>query len=374
MTHLIEPLKMILELTKSHWDRPGVRWVVRDTFHKALLCRTPALGAEVYASAAGEKVCCHTCKGKGCSSCGNRGTLDWQREQEVLLPDIPFVGFVLTMPHHFWPVFRANRNLQHDLPALGAAAIEQWVWTQHQARLHIIVIQHTFGGWLNYFPHLHIMVSAGGLKVTELRWLESLNFDKEQVRENWQFAVTSYLWKAHRDGLFRKSSLPVEFNEVIHDSLPIKWHVWMSEKMSKERFLGYAGRYIRRPPIAQNRIISVSEDEVFFMGKDAKSGEMYEIRWTPAKFVAHWSQHILDRYKHSMRYFGLLAPRTKKLTSASVFALLGQVQLPKPPRERWADLQKRSFGVDPLIDEFGNRLHWVGRRKPFAIESHETAD
>ena len=276
----------------------------------------------------------------------------------------PFVGFVLTMPRQFWPVFKERRDLQHDLPALGAAAIEQWAWTQHQVRLHVIVILHTFGGALNYHPHLHIMVSAGGLKPSEARWLPSVNYDKDQIRELWQFAVTSYLWKSHRDGLLRESSFYAGFDRSILASLQRKWHVWMSPAMSKEHFLGYAGRYIRRPPIAQNRIISVSKDEVLFLGKDAETREMYEIRWTPAKFVDHWSQYILDHYKHSMRYYGLLSPRAKKLTAASVFTLLGQTQSPRPARERWAVLRERSFGVNPLIDEFGNPLHWVGRRKP----------
>jgi hypothetical protein len=367
-----DPLKKILELTESSWDRPGVRFVVRDAFRKVLICRTMALGAEVYASEAGERVFCHTCKGKGCSSCGYRGTLNWQTEQEASLPDIPFVGFVFTMPQPFWAVFKAHRNLQHDLPALGAATIEQWAWTHYQVRLHIIVIQHTFGGELNHFPHLHIMVSAGGLKESEALWVESLEFDKKEIGALWQSAVTSYLWKAHRDELLRQSALPKEFNEIILKSLLRPWYVWMSPKMSKKQFLGYAGRYIRRPPIAQNRILSVTRDEVFFLGKDAESGEFYEVRWTPEKFVAQWSQHILDRYKHSMRYFGLLAPRTKSLTSAAVFALLGQIQPPKPPRQGWAELRLRTFpdDDDPLVDDFGNRMHWVGRLRPVRMRSN----
>jgi hypothetical protein len=96
-------------------------------------------------------------------SCGNRGTLLWQREQWTTLPNIPFVGIVLTMPNVFWPVFQAHPPLQHDLPALGAAVLQQWAWTRYRVRLCGIVIQHTFGGRLNHNPHLHLMVSAGGL-------------------------------------------------------------------------------------------------------------------------------------------------------------------------------------------------------------------
>ena len=152
------PLKKILELTQDKWDHPAERAAVCDNFRKVCACRTPALGGEVYASPAGEKVFYHTCKSKCCPSCGNRGTLHWLQEQRATLPDISFVGIVLTMPNAFWPAFNAHRHLQHDLPALGAAVLQQWAWNRYQVRLHIIVIQHTFGGRLNHYPHLHMMV------------------------------------------------------------------------------------------------------------------------------------------------------------------------------------------------------------------------
>jgi len=103
----------------------------------------------VYSSATEEKVFYHTCKSK---FCGNRGTRLWQRDQWATLPDIPFVGVVLTMPDVFWPVFQAHRHLQRDLPALGAAVLRQYAWKLYRVRLYIVVVQHTFGGRLYYNP------------------------------------------------------------------------------------------------------------------------------------------------------------------------------------------------------------------------------
>ena len=108
----------------------------------------------------------------------------------------------------------------------------------------------------------------------------------------------------------------------------------------------------------------------------AKVGELsFVITWwavptrTPAEFVAMVFPHVLDPYRHSMRYYGLLAPRTKRLTSAAVFALLGQRSRPKPPRRGWVDSLKQRFGVDPLIDEFGHPMQWVGRRQPLTVRA-----
>ena len=102
----------------------GEREAVRDNFRKVQMCRTPALGGEVYASAAEEKVFYHTCKSKCCPSCGKRGTILWQREQWATLPDIPFVGVVLTMPDVFWPVFKAHRHLQTRSTRFGRSGAQ----------------------------------------------------------------------------------------------------------------------------------------------------------------------------------------------------------------------------------------------------------
>src|SRR5262249_28154869 len=63
------PLKQILSRGRSHWDQHETREVVRSAFRKALQCRTPELGAEVFASFNQELILYHTCKSKACPSC-----------------------------------------------------------------------------------------------------------------------------------------------------------------------------------------------------------------------------------------------------------------------------------------------------------------
>jgi hypothetical protein len=64
-----EPLKRILEKTQRYWDHDGVPPHVRNAFRKVLQCRTPALGAEVFASENGELIVYHTCKSRACPLC-----------------------------------------------------------------------------------------------------------------------------------------------------------------------------------------------------------------------------------------------------------------------------------------------------------------
>ncbi len=112
------------------------------------------------------------------------------------------------------------------------------------------------------------MVSAGGLKPADAGWINRLEFNRKQIMNLWRFAVTSYLWKANRERLLGKSFQPEGLDEFIHQEVQRDyWHVYITRQMAKKHFLGYAGRYIRRLPIAQNRILKVTEDEVIYLAK-----------------------------------------------------------------------------------------------------------
>jgi hypothetical protein len=226
----------------------------------------------------------------------------------------------------------------------------------------VIAIQHTFGGHLNYNPHLHMMVSAGGLKTSVRSWVDSLNFDVEEIMKLWRFAVTSYLKRARQKAHLASGTFPKDFDSLIDRQANRRWNVHITGQMPKRHFLAYAGRYIRRLPISQRRILRVTPDEVVYQSKDTRTHTITENRRRPEELVVMLSLHVLDRYRHSMRYFGLLAPRTKAQTSKAVFALLGQSRRRKPPRQNWAQSMKKHFGVDPLIDSHGQRMRWIGHR------------
>jgi Transposase zinc-binding domain len=83
-------------------------WATRSFFAKAMQCRTPELGAEVYSSENQELVLYHTCKSRACPSCGHRANVQWLRERWAALPTAPYKGITFTMPDLLWSFFRDN--------------------------------------------------------------------------------------------------------------------------------------------------------------------------------------------------------------------------------------------------------------------------
>lgn len=361
-----QPLKQILIATRAHWDRPEIRPAVRENFEKMINCRIPALGAEVFASETEEKLVYHTCKSRSCPSCGQRATLLWQREQWTALPDIPYSGMGFTMPRELWPIFRQNRHLLHDLPALAAAVIQQWVNMRYGVRVLIVAFPHTFGRHLTFNAHLHVMVSAGGLKEAEGKWITPLHFDRRKLMHMWRYAVITYLRAAVKKKLLASEANPEELRVMLTTQYERWWNVCVDQIRSKWHFIRYVARYVRRPPISQHRFRKVTDREVEFLTKDLKEKRVVTTHYLIEEFVDLLAAHVPDHYRHAMRRFGLLAPRTQRATSAAMFLLPDQEKRPRPKRLSWRNSLWKYFRVDPLVDSGGQSMHWVGRLKPMA--------
>lgn len=358
-----EPLKQILIGTRQCWDHAGTRPAVRDNFNRMINCKTPALGAEIFASTNEEKLVYHTCKSRACPSCGHRATLLWQREQWASLPDIRYAGIALTMSGELWPFFQQNRHLLHDLPALGAAVIQQWVKIKYGARVLIMVIPHTFGARLNFNSHLHVLVSTGGLRDSDGRWIDRLQFDRQKLMHMWRFAVITFLRDALKGGILKSNLHPANLKAILAREYRW-WSVHVDYFQSKEHFLRYAGRYARRPPIAQHRFEEITHEAVRFSLKDKRLKMRVSVEYSPADFVSLLAEHVPDRYRHAVRHFGLLAPRSKSQTAKAILLLLHQHERPRPRRLGWAYSIRRDFGNDPLVDSHGQRMRWAGRLSP----------
>ena len=96
--------------------------------------------------------------------------------------------------------------------------------------------------------------------------------------------------------------------------------------------------------------MSVTAEEVQFTTKDKREKRVVTKVRSLDDFVAMLQDQVPDRYRHAIRYFGLLAPRAKRQTFPALFVLLGQQPSPKPKRLSWRNSVLKYFGRDPLLD------------------------
>jgi hypothetical protein len=231
----------------------------------------------------------------------------------ALLPNIGYVGVGFTMPKVLWPVFKQNRHLLHDLPALGAGVIQQWVKAKYGVRVLIIVVPHTFGAALNFNCHLHILVSAGGLQESQGRWISRIRFPKAPLMRMWKYAVITYLRKALKANVLKSDLQAKELTQMLETQYERDfWIVDVDYCKSKQHFLGYVARYVRRPPIAQRRFRKVTEREVEFLTKDKKLRRMVTTRYSIEQFLALWADQVPDRLSPCGSLFWFAGARHKE--------------------------------------------------------------
>ncbi len=355
------PLQQILSRTSPYWDRDETRPAVRKVFSKALQCRTPELGAEVYASENQELVLYHTCKSRACPSCGHRANVQWLRERWAALPDALYKGITFTMPDLLWPFFRDNPPLARALSALAAEVIQAQVSVRYGLRVGVIAILHTFNGKLEFNSHVHTMVTGGGLHGASDIWVSRVYYDRDRLMKSWRKAVITLLRAALRAGQLRTELTADQMEDLITHLERCWWSIKIQSFEDKLHFLRYAGRYVRRPPIAQRRITWIGERTVRFWYNDKKLRRRIELECSMEEFIDRWAQHILEGYQHAVMSFGLFAPRALSKTSHAIFAILKQKRRPRPKTRPWADSIKRDFGNDPRLDRAGKRMKWVRR-------------
>jgi hypothetical protein len=247
--------------------------------------------------------------------------------------------------------------------ALKTLVINQWTKMKYRARVMTMVVPHTFGSQLNFNPHLHILTSAGGLHEVEGRWIPHLRFDKSKLMHMWRYAVITLLRQAIAAGVLRSEIESYQLKATLAEQYRW-WSVHVDYFQSKTHFLRYAGRYVRRPPIAQHRFSKIADREIQFWYKDKRTKMRATVRYSTEEFIDMLAEHVPDHYEHSVRKFGLLAPRAKAHTTAAIFLFLGQRMRPRPRRLGWAFSVQRDFGVNPLLDSGGRIMQWAGRCPP----------
>jgi hypothetical protein len=186
--------------------------------------------------------------------------------------------------------------------------------------------------------------------------------------KKWRHTLLDYLTMALEAG-----QLSSELSRPELMKLLLNRDRWWSSKVdyykSKDAFLLYIARYLRRPPLAEYRLLPSGDQEVRFLTKDKKLRRTVTTVYTVREFITHLADQVPDRYRHGVRYFGLLAPHSISKSYEVFLALLGQRRQPRPRRIRWAESIQRTFGRDPLLDSNGQRMHWVGRIPPVNREA-----
>ena len=145
---------------------PSHRRAMQDILH----CRTEAMGGQVF--------CCqhcgrthyvyHSCRNRSCPKCHHQQTQAWlaQRRRELL--PVSYFHLVFTVPRELHACLRSRQSeLYGVLMQAAAQATLKLAADPHYVGglAGMLCVLHTWGRTLSYHPHIHCLVTGGGLDV-----------------------------------------------------------------------------------------------------------------------------------------------------------------------------------------------------------------
>jgi len=326
-------------------------------------CRTADLGGHVdECDHCGAKlVSYNSCRNRHCPKCQFLKKERWIEAREKDLLPIAYFHVVFTIPDDLNPLVLRNQEVLYDLlfksvaETLTALAADP----KHLgAEIGFILVLHTWGQNLLDHPHIHCIVTGGGLSSGNRTWRSCRNDFFLPVRALSKLFRGKFL--DHLKSLREKNRLVYPgaighlaeapaFNSLITELYGKEWVVYAKPPFDGTKgVLEYLGRYTHRIAISNHRIVQMENARVSFRWRDYADGNRTKIMTVgAAEFIRRFLLHVLPDRFVKIRHYGLLGNRCRKEKLEICRRLLAcSHNAPEKRTETWQDALLRLTGVD----------------------------
>ncbi|MEK6845981.1 MAG: transposase, partial [Nanoarchaeota archaeon] len=187
----------------------------------------------------------------------------------------------------------------------------------------IFLVIHTFGRDGKYNIHIHLSVTFGGFlikegKVTD-QYIHGSLIKESVIKPMWRYQITNLLRSLFKENKLtpypavRKHFLNLtSFNKWLDSHYQKTWNVFLQHtQKGAKATVSYLGRYLKRPPIAETRIIAYDGNLVTFRFLDHYTDTNKLKTLTALDFIKMLITHIPDKHFKMIRYYGFLAFRVR---------------------------------------------------------------
>ena len=288
-------------------------------------CRTAALGGHVDQcdSCGHQRPSYNSCRDRHCPKCQATARARWLDQRLARLLPVPYFHVVFTVPDELNRVLLRNQRYGYGiLFAAATAALQELAADPRRlgAQLAITAVLHTWGQSLRFHPHLHCVVSGGGLSLDGRRWVAARERYLLPVRVLAKLFRGKFL--AALEDAYRHGQLDLTGDCADLDS-PCGWAAWRDQLYrtpwvvyAKPPFGGpevvfrYLGRYTHRVAISNHRLVDLTGDRVTFAVKDyADHGRRKTMTLSVEQFLRRFLLHVLPGGFVRIRHYGLVAGR-----------------------------------------------------------------
>src|SRR5690349_980443 len=250
-------------------------------------CRTAALGGHVdQCDECGHlRISYNSCRNRHCPKCQSLARAEWLEDRRAEILDTQYFHVVFTVPEEVATIAFQNKEAVYGILFRTAAETLRTIAADPKhlgAEIGFFAVLHTWGQNLLHHPHLHCVVTGGGLSPDGSRWiacragfflpvkvlsrlfrrlfLEAL----EKAFDAGELQFFCALEPLRERGAFRRHLAPARQAEwVVYAKAPFA---------GPEQVLDYVGRYTHRVALSNDRLLEIGEGTVSFRWKDYRHG------------------------------------------------------------------------------------------------------
>lgn len=369
------PRATVGEIARAHGEAFKRIHALSEMQRKALrdigACRTEVLGGrvDVCAGCGDEKAVFHSCRNRHCPACQSLSQARWMEGRMARLLPTEYFHVVFTVPDDLVAGL-ALRNRELFFAAMFCAASQTLLALGEDekrlgAQLGLTAVLHTWTRDLRFHPHLHCIVTGGGLTRDGARWKATRQdylFPVRVLSDLFRGKLVAALDTAFREGRLNLAGIDGFGGSVTDEDawkrLRRKLYRTKWVSYAKKPFAGaesvyqYLGRYTHRVGLSNHRLVCVSDHAVTFRTRDDDTTTLH-----PLEFLRRFLQHVLPHGFVKLRHYGLLAPgnvNTKLIAARTLLEARISAPLPTPAEpstaapatEGWRELLQRLTGLD----------------------------
>ena len=368
------PRPTVGAIARAHGDAFKTQHALSEAQRKVLYavstCRTSVLGGriDVCADCGDSKTVFHSCRNRHCPACQSLTQARWVEGRMARLLNTDYFHVVFTVPDDLLNgIAMRNRDVFFDaLFAAGSQTLLALGADERRlgAQLGLTAVLHTWTRDLRFHPHLHCIVTGGGL-TSDGRWKATKRdylFPVSVISKLFRGKMVAALDTAYRDGRLDLKGVAgfssdgtddVAWLRLRRRLFRIKWVSYAKPSFAgPEKVYQYLGRYTHRVGLSNHRLVSATDDAVTFRTWGEETASLH-----PHEFLRRFLLHVLPSGFVKLRHYGLLAPGNVNTRLVTARTLLEQ-RAPQPAItaeptsstptqvEQWQSLLQRLTGLD----------------------------
>ncbi len=304
-------------------------------------CRTETLGGHIDKcnSCGFEKNSYNSCRNRHCPKCQYLRKEKWlYKENKNILP-VKYFHVVFTVPNELNPLIINNKKIFYSLLFKTVSETLKKV-SKNKKYLNCIpgflCILHTWGQTLTYHPHIHVLITGGGMAADKSKWIDSRDKFFLPIRVLAKLFQSLFLF--HLKKYYHGSHItipksceelndPSHFKRFLTNLYSKKWIVYTKQPFENpDSVIKYLGRYTHRIAISNQRILDITNNTVTFRYKDyADNDKLKAMTLSSVEFIRRFLMHILPLQFVKIRHYGIVANRTRRDSLKLCMSLLAKL-------------------------------------------------